>query len=167
MAARLPNSMTLPTYLAPILEYVLRNDGVWSDGMSGNGRRQELRLCQERLFEHSSSESRKCPTSIIVGGRMVKKTKTMPQPDKKTLQAKRREICDFARDNNMVIHPGRGYDYSIESFFMFACCPCAPARKHCPCPESIKEVEVTGHCLCRLYWKSLDIFKEEMIKEID
>lgn len=89
-----------------------------------------------------------------------------PKPDPKATQAMRRELCDFAQTHNLVIHPGKGYDYSIESYFMFNRCPCDPARKNCPCPESISEVETTGHCLCRLFWKSNEEFKQQMIGEV-
>lgn len=86
-----------------------------------------------------------------------------PKPDPKATQTMRRELCDFAQAHNLVIHPGKGYDYTIESFFMFNCCPCEPSRKHCPCPESIVEVETLGHCRCRLFWKSNEEFKQQMI----
>ena len=80
----------------------------------------------------------------------------------KEVVQKRREICDFARDNNLVIHPG-GYGYYIDSFLMFHYCSCAPERKNCPCPEAIEEVAKNGHCRCNLFWRSLDDFKKEML----
>lgn len=74
----------------------------------------------------------------------------------------RRAICDFARDHGFVIHP-KGYDYFIESYFMFNACSCDLRRKSCPCPEAVIEVPRDGHCLCRLFWKSYDVFKKEML----
>ena len=75
-------------------------------------------------------------------------------PGKTVTSNKRREICDFARDHHLVIHPGGGYDYYIESFFMFNCCPCDQSRKNCPCEEAVQEVARDGHCKCRLFWRS-------------
>lgn len=77
--------------------------------------------------------------------------------------AKRREICDFAREYNFVIHPGRGYDYYIEGFYKFNSCPCDESRENCPCLESVKEVTEEGYCKCRLFWRSLDDFKTKML----
>ena len=73
---------------------------------------------------------------------------------------KRRELLDFARDNNLVIHPGRGYDYYIDSYFMFNACPCDTSRLSCPCPESVKECKEMGHCKCKLFWRDHDTFKD-------
>ena len=78
---------------------------------------------------------------------------------------KRRDICEFARDHNLVIHPGKGYDYYIDSYYMFNCCPCDPSRLDCPCPEAVEEVAGQGYCKCRLFWRSLDDFKENMLEE--
>ena len=73
----------------------------------------------------------------------------------------RREICDWARDNNLIIHPGGGFEYYVESFFMFKHCPCDKTRAHCPCPESIEECKENGFCKCRLFWRDYDIYKEK------
>jgi len=85
--------------------------------------------------------------------------------DKAKANRKRREICDFARDHNLVIHPGKGYDYYIESYFMFNCCPCDKTRHDCPCNEAVEEIARDGYCKCRLFWRSHDDFKEKMLKE--
>lgn len=77
---------------------------------------------------------------------------------------KRREILDFARDNNLVIHPGVGYDYYANNFFEAGHCPCDDKRPNCPCPESIKEVKEDGWCKCRLFWRDLDTYKESHVK---
>ena len=82
---------------------------------------------------------------------------------KKDYNPKRREILDFARDHNLLIHPGAGYDYYIEGFFKFGFCPCDKNRPNCPCPESVTECKEKGHCKCRLYWRSYDDFKDTMI----
>ena len=79
---------------------------------------------------------------------------------------KRREILDFARDNLLVIHPGRGYDYYAEGFFKFGHCPCDKSRIVCPCLESIEEVKQNGCCKCQLYWRDLDTFKNSHVKEV-
>ena len=88
------------------------------------------------------------------------------KPSAKTLNKKRREILDFARNNNLVIHPGGGYEYYVESFFQFECCACDPNRKNCPCPEAVAEVAKLGWCKCRLYWRDLDTFKESHVPEV-
>lgn len=75
----------------------------------------------------------------------------------------RRAICDFARDHGFVIHPGKGYDYYIESFNMFNACPCDKTRKSCPCEEAVTEVPEKGSCLCRLFWQDMDTFEEKML----
>ena len=78
---------------------------------------------------------------------------------------KRRDLLDFARDNNLVIHPGKGYDYYVDSYFMFDACPCDTSRKQCPCPESVRECEEQGHCLCKLFWKDHETFKKVFVGE--
>lgn len=78
---------------------------------------------------------------------------------------KRREICDFARDNNFVIHPGGGYEYYIRIFDKCGHCPCAKERLHCPCPESIEEVRKEGWCKCHLFWRDLNTYKESHVPE--
>jgi len=79
---------------------------------------------------------------------------------------KRREVLDFARDNGLVIHPGRGFDYYIDNFFEAGHCPCDQDRPDCPCPESVGEVKELGWCKCRLFWRDLDTYKESHIPEV-
>lgn len=71
----------------------------------------------------------------------------------------RREFCDFAQEHGFIINP-KGWDYYIENINMFSYCPCDKTRKHCPCPEAVTEVPEKGHCLCRLFWRDFDTFKE-------
>lgn len=89
------------------------------------------------------------------------------KPSNKTLNKKRREILDFARDNKLVIHPGKGYDYYVDNYFRFECCVCDPTRPNCPCPEAIEEVAKIGWCKCRLYWRDHDTFKKSHVKELE
>jgi len=79
---------------------------------------------------------------------------------------KRREILDFARDNGLVIHPGKGYDYYIDNFFASGHCPCDKDRPDCPCPESVNEVKEEGWCKCRLFWRDLDTYKNSHVPEV-
>ena len=79
--------------------------------------------------------------------------------------SKRREMLDFARDNSLVIHPGRGYDYYADNYFEVGHCMCDSNRHDCPCPEAIEEVKRDGWCLCRLYWRDLDTYKNSHVKE--
>lgn len=74
-------------------------------------------------------------------------------------------IIAFARDHNFTVHP-LGLTRYAESYMEFSYCPCDPARKECPCAESIDEVNTVGHCKCRLYWKDLNTYiKIQMQKE--
>lgn len=95
------------------------------------------------------------------------KNKAKPARDKKVMNKKRCEILNFARDHNLIIHPGIGYDYYINGYFMFNHCPCDDKRLDCPCPESIDEVKEKGWCKCRLFWRDYDTFKDKFImKEV-
>lgn len=77
---------------------------------------------------------------------------------------KRRQILDFARDNKLVIHPGRGFDYYVDGFYVFGHCPCDKQRLDCPCAEAIEECKENGWCKCRLYWRDYDTYKESHVK---
>jgi len=88
-----------------------------------------------------------------------------PKPKGKQANRMRHNFCDFAQKYGFVISPA-GYDYYIESFLMFNCCPCDPDRKNCPCSEAIEEVTQKGHCLCRLFWRSYEDYKKETFKEV-
>jgi ferredoxin-thioredoxin reductase catalytic subunit len=86
--------------------------------------------------------------------------------DKGKANAMRRQVLDFARDNKLIIHPGRGFDYYVDNYFECGQhCPCDPKRLSCPCPESIHEVEKNGWCKCRLFWRDYDTYKESHVKE--
>ena len=78
---------------------------------------------------------------------------------------KRRQILDFARDNNLVIHPGGGYEYYIKNFFEVGRCPCAKERLNCPCIEAVEECKIDGRCKCGLFWRDLDTYKESHVPE--
>ena len=78
---------------------------------------------------------------------------------------KRREVLDFARDNKLVIHPGRGFDYYINNFYEAGHCPCDASRLDCPCFEAIEECYKDGWCKCRLFWRDLDTYKNSHVKE--
>jgi len=90
--------------------------------------------------------------------------KSSKKPEGKEASRKKREFCDFAQEHGFVINPA-GYDYYIKSFLMFNHCPCDSNRKNCPCPESIQEVTQKGYCLCRLFWRSYEDFKNTMFFE--
>ena len=98
------------------------------------------------------------PTPII-NERSEKKMRQKPN------NHKRRQILDFARDNNLVIHPGGGFEYYIKLFYKSGHCPCDKDRPDCPCPESVEEAKGKGHCKCCLFWRDLDTYKESHVKE--
>ncbi len=79
---------------------------------------------------------------------------------------KRRQILDFARDNNLVIHPGGGFEYYVKIFYESGHCPCDKTRPDCPCPEAVNEVREKGHCKCCLFWRDLDTYKESHTPEV-
>ena len=76
------------------------------------------------------------------------------------------EILDWARDHNLVIHPGGGYEYYLKNYVKSGRCPCDPERSHCPCPESVEETREDGHCKCHLFWRDLETFKEAKVNLI-
>lgn len=82
--------------------------------------------------------------------------------DRKAVLAMKIELCDFAQEHKLVISPN-GCEYYIESYLMFDCCPCDKNRSHCPCPESIMDIEQMGHCLCKLFWQDYRTFQEQML----
>jgi hypothetical protein len=84
---------------------------------------------------------------------------------KKNNNLQRRKILDFARDNNLIIHPGRGFDYYVDGYNEFGHCPCDKNRLECPCPESVEEVNLNGWCKCRLFWRDYDTYKNSHVKE--
>jgi len=75
----------------------------------------------------------------------------------------RRAILDFAMVHNLVIHPGRGFEYYVENFIRFHSCACDRTRLECPCMEALAEVKQDGWCKCRLYFKDLDTYKKEYL----
>ncbi len=98
------------------------------------------------------------------GMRLPKRASTV-KVSSKAKNKVRREILDFARDNKLLIHPGRGFDYYVDNFFKFNSCVCDRSRLRCPCPEAIKECEEDGWCKCRLYWRDHDTFKDKIFGE--
>ena len=92
----------------------------------------------------------------------------MSKPSRRQLNQKRIDILDFASLHSLVIDPAKGFENQIKNYFIFGYCPCDPTmlRKYCPCPESLEDIAKTGHCLCRLYWESLETFKR-IYKEQD
>lgn len=77
-----------------------------------------------------------------------------------------RAILDFARDHKLLIHPGVGYAYYVESFLKSNACVCDPHRLECPCKEAPEEVARDGWCKCRLFWRDFDTFKESHVPDL-
>ena len=68
-------------------------------------------------------------------------------------------LLDWAQKHNLVICP-YGYGQHIENFLEFRACVCDLSRPDCPCPQSLDEIKETGHCLCRLFWRSYKDFMD-------
>ena len=83
----------------------------------------------------------------------------------KPMNEQRRAILDFARDHDMVIHPGGGFEYYVTNFAEAGHCPCDRTRPVCPCPEAVEEVEEDGWCKCKMYWRDLDTYKKSHVPE--
>lgn len=82
---------------------------------------------------------------------------------KKELEHKRRlEMIDFAIAHGWIIDPGKGLEVHLANAIKFDRCPCDKTRPYCPCPESLEEVPVKGHCRCRLYFRDLVAYRKEM-----
>lgn len=75
-----------------------------------------------------------------------------------------RRLIEFAQNHGFVITPV-GYGYCVDSFNKFHCCPCAPARKDCPCEEAEGEILTLGKCKCQLFWEDYDTYLAEKFKE--
>lgn len=99
-------------------------------------------------------------------GKPFKQSKRKPNTHGMNYLRRCRLVLDFARDHNLVINPGKGYDYYIEGFLQFGRCPCDPKRLECPCSNAIEDVQQKGHCLCNLFWKDLDTYKNSCVPEI-
>ena len=69
-------------------------------------------------------------------------------------------ILAYARASGCIIHP-MGLGYYAQNYDMFGCCPCDSKRLMCPCQEAAQELHEQGHCLCRLFWRSMDTFMEK------
>lgn len=69
------------------------------------------------------------------------------------------KLVRFAIDHGFVITPV-GYKYYVDSFNMFAACPCDRSRKACPCDEAVREIQDEGHCRCQLFWRDYETFLE-------
>lgn len=69
------------------------------------------------------------------------------------------KLVRFAIDHGFVITPA-GYKYYVDSFNMFAACPCDRSRKACPCDQAVGEIQDKGHCLCHLFWRDYVTFLE-------
>ena len=77
----------------------------------------------------------------------------------------RRDIVDFAQNHNLVVHPGRGYEYYVENYLLFGSCACDRTRLTCPCVECLAEIKKDGWCKCRLYFKNLGTYKAKYLSE--
>jgi ferredoxin-thioredoxin reductase catalytic subunit len=75
---------------------------------------------------------------------------------------KRLEILDWAKVHGVVINPSKGYEIYVDNILKFGYCPCDSNRPGCPCDKAEEEIKAKGHCLCRLFWRDIDTFKETL-----
>lgn len=68
-------------------------------------------------------------------------------------------ILNFAHKKGYTINPGAGMRGFIDSFLVENFCPCDPKRTHCPCANSVMDMEKEGRCLCGLLWKDIPTFE--------
>ena len=76
-----------------------------------------------------------------------------------------RGMIEHAVKHGFVLSPF-GFGNYIDNVNEFHCCPCAPDRKCCPCPESVAEVNEKGCCLCRLFYKNYRTFLDLRMKTV-
>lgn len=69
----------------------------------------------------------------------------MPTEDKAA------ELKEFARKNNLAIHPKRSFDKWGWLVTQLGRCPCDTKRLHCPCKEVLVEIVERGYCLCKFF----------------
>ena len=74
------------------------------------------------------------------------------------------KVKEFAEANNLILNPRTGPDYYIRHVVHLGHCPCDKTRGICPCPQVLDDVEATGHCLCRLFWKDAATYEDQMGK---
>jgi len=69
------------------------------------------------------------------------------------IQDFRRDIETYAKNKGLIINNIKGWtENKIEWMALNdRKCACAPNKRHCPCPEGLKEVEKNGTCKCSLF----------------
>lgn len=70
----------------------------------------------------------------------------------------------FAEEHGLIVNPRTGPEYYVRHVVQHGRCPCDKTRLECPCPQALDDVESTGHCLCRLFWKDVETYEEQMGK---
>jgi len=121
---------------------------------TGNGIKATIKACKNLppTVEPESEEI----IELKEEKNMVKETPTSRKVKKL------KEILDFAQEHGVTINPA-GYGYFADSYLMFDRCPCDPMRLECPCIDAPGEIEKDGHCLCHLFWKDPQTFKESKL----
>jgi len=81
----------------------------------------------------------------------------------------RRALLDWAATHNLVINPSKGMEQAVDNYLEFGYCPCDVTRSRtvCPCPESLQDIEATGHCLCRLFWRDYEAYRAILKEDVD
>lgn len=74
------------------------------------------------------------------------------------------KVKEFAEANDLILNLRTGPEYYLSNIMRFGRCPCDKTRLECPCPQALDDVEATGHCLCRLFWKDAATYEEQMGK---
>ena len=97
-----------------------------------------------------SPEGIKSILSFIIG--RVELTEPPTEKDD-MIQEFKKDIEAYAEKQGLVINNIKGWtDSKIEWMALNdRKCACAPDKRHCPCPEGLKEVEKNGTCKCSLF----------------
>ena len=62
------------------------------------------------------------------------------------------EIMEFARVNELQLHPGQDpLKHADLVIRKGGVCPCVPGRDHCPCQEALNDIAEIDRCQCGLF----------------
>ena len=60
------------------------------------------------------------------------------------------ELGEFARRHGLVLANSESLKSHTEKYVELGHCPCVASRIHCPCEESLTDIENMGRCECAI-----------------